>query len=206
MAAVFDGDPKPFFDIILDQNSDEFVRSRMFAAILMLTLRGEIEPSTAEQFLRDGLAQIQPQEDCYVWEGWLDAIAMLGLVHFRDIVAEAFDRGSLDRHETTFSDYEEMLRQALARPSEPWGERSDEYSLFGRIEEEFSTWAGFCETEDNVSDDMPDDDDFAGSDDIRRLALFGEPHVNPLRHVGRNDPCPCGSGKKYKKCCLQAGP
>ena len=21
--------------------------------------------------------------------------------------------------------------------------------------------------------------------------------------VGRNDPCPCGSGKKYKKCCLQ---
>jgi len=22
-----------------------------------------------------------------------------------------------------------------------------------------------------------------------------------FRHVGRNDPCPCGSGKKYKKCC-----
>lgn len=31
--------------------------------------------------------------------------------------------------------------------------------------------------------------------------------VEPLRHegprVGRNDPCPCGSGRKYKKCCLQ---
>ncbi len=23
------------------------------------------------------------------------------------------------------------------------------------------------------------------------------------RNVGRNDPCPCGSGKKYKKCCLR---
>lgn len=22
--------------------------------------------------------------------------------------------------------------------------------------------------------------------------------------VGRNEPCPCGSGKKYKKCCLAA--
>jgi hypothetical protein len=22
---------------------------------------------------------------------------------------------------------------------------------------------------------------------------------------GRNDPCPCGSGKKYKKCCLDGG-
>lgn len=29
-------------------------------------------------------------------------------------------------------------------------------------------------------------------------------HVSPRRgKVGRNDPCPCGSGKKYKKCCLQ---
>jgi uncharacterized protein YecA (UPF0149 family) len=23
--------------------------------------------------------------------------------------------------------------------------------------------------------------------------------------VGRNDPCPCGSGKKFKKCCSMAG-
>ena len=23
-----------------------------------------------------------------------------------------------------------------------------------------------------------------------------------FKNVGRNDPCPCGSGKKYKKCCL----
>jgi len=22
-----------------------------------------------------------------------------------------------------------------------------------------------------------------------------------MKKVGRNDPCPCGSGKKYKKCC-----
>ena len=30
--------------------------------------------------------------------------------------------------------------------------------------------------------------------------------INTFRHTeprpGRNDPCPCGSGKKYKKCCL----
>lgn len=23
-----------------------------------------------------------------------------------------------------------------------------------------------------------------------------------MNKVGRNDPCPCGSGKKFKKCCL----
>jgi uncharacterized protein YecA (UPF0149 family) len=31
-----------------------------------------------------------------------------------------------------------------------------------------------------------------------------EPRPEPFRHaqpkVGRNDPCPCGSGKKFKKC------
>jgi len=23
-----------------------------------------------------------------------------------------------------------------------------------------------------------------------------------MSKIGRNDPCPCGSGKKYKKCCI----
>ena len=27
--------------------------------------------------------------------------------------------------------------------------------------------------------------------------------VRKSQKVGRNDPCPCGSGKKYKKCCGQ---
>jgi preprotein translocase subunit SecA len=41
---------------------------------------------------------------------------------------------------------------------------------------------------------------------------FEKPNLRPLPNkpfefrstakVGRNDPCPCGSGKKYKKCCL----
>jgi preprotein translocase subunit SecA len=28
-----------------------------------------------------------------------------------------------------------------------------------------------------------------------------QPVLNAANKVGRNDPCPCGSGKKYKKCC-----
>jgi preprotein translocase subunit SecA len=35
----------------------------------------------------------------------------------------------------------------------------------------------------------------------------GRGRVDPIRNrgerVGRNDPCPCGSGKKYKNCCLR---
>jgi SEC-C motif-containing protein len=29
----------------------------------------------------------------------------------------------------------------------------------------------------------------------------GVPYVREEPKIGRNDPCPCGSGKKYKKCC-----
>ena len=29
-----------------------------------------------------------------------------------------------------------------------------------------------------------------------------KPLVRPGARIGRNDPCPCGSGRKYKKCCL----
>lgn len=28
-----------------------------------------------------------------------------------------------------------------------------------------------------------------------------EPYMNPFAGIGRNNPCPCGSGKKFKKCC-----
>jgi hypothetical protein len=37
----------------------------------------------------------------------------------------------------------------------------------------------------------PDSD----SDDVAAQPFVREPKI------GRNDPCPCGSGKKYKKCC-----
>lgn len=30
-----------------------------------------------------------------------------------------------------------------------------------------------------------------------------KPIVNAGSKIGRNDPCPCGSGKKYKKCCMK---
>ena len=42
------------------------------------------------------------------------------------------------------------------------------------------------------------------------LKFFKEMKIDPTERqlsrkpprVGRNEPCPCGSGKKFKKCCL----
>ncbi|OIQ68820.1 protein translocase subunit SecA [mine drainage metagenome] len=40
----------------------------------------------------------------------------------------------------------------------------------------------------------------AGAGAAGEAAGSHQPHVNPYPKVGRNDPCPCGSGKKYKHC------
>ena len=37
-----------------------------------------------------------------------------------------------------------------------------------------------------------------------RRKHYAPPQIVTNRKVGRNDPCACGSGKKYKKCCLKS--
>jgi len=39
----------------------------------------------------------------------------------------------------------------------------------------------------------------------RRMSQGQTTFKRPLAKVGRNDPCPCGSGLKYKKCCMNNG-
>ncbi len=52
------------------------------------------------------------------------------------------------------------------------------------------------------------DDIFSIYDQLDKLGSMPAYKNNPLPQLGlyktgRNDPCPCGSGKKYKKCCLK---
>lgn len=62
----------------------------------------------------------------------------------------------------------------------------------------------------DVQDGLPD----KLAEDVRRIhahylaersAGLASPQrsLKQIAKVGRNDPCPCGSGKKFKKCCLQ---
>lgn len=61
---------------------------------------------------------------------------------------------------------------------------------------EMSWWA--CFTEESFADDLSGCDDDSNNRHGDPLAL---PFVREQPKVGRNDPCPCGSGKKFKKCC-----
>jgi uncharacterized protein YecA (UPF0149 family) len=51
--------------------------------------------------------------------------------------------------------------------------------------------------------DTGNEDEFLAPAAIGNIARdITLPARNPFRDVGRNDPCPCGSGKKAKRCCL----
>jgi uncharacterized protein YecA (UPF0149 family) len=57
--------------------------------------------------------------------------------------------------------------------------------------------------EDDV-DEQPEREPYRENfDDVQFIEASETIRNEPRQHVGRNDPCPCGSGKKYKKCCLE---
>jgi hypothetical protein len=194
MASVFDGDPQPLYDIILDPNADEFIRAGMCEALALVTVRGELDRAVAGRFLRDAFIEMRPQAECYVWVGWQSAIATLGMSDLKILVQKAFDRGFINGHVLGFDHFEEDLRRAMEHPDEPWRPDDRDCMLFGDTVEELSGW--YCFTEQYRED----------QERWRRQAEANHARSqrleNPFKGVGRNDPCPCGSGKKFKKCCL----
>jgi len=75
--------------------------------------------------------------------------------------------------------------------------------IYERYEFIVSTWYSYNRDEDephrreNLSAGFPEDDDLPD--------IYNEPFVRKEKKTGRNEPCPCGSGKKYKNCCLKQG-
>jgi uncharacterized protein len=191
MAAVFDGDPRPLYQVIEAEHADEFVRSRMLEALAMVTLAGGLDRVEVATYLRNAFMTLRPHAANFVWQGWQSAIALLGLKELSALVKKAFDRGLIGPEVMEYQDFRGDLKYALAHPEAPWQPTSvGEFTPFGDTIEELSWWYAFS------------------SAYLERKATqshglgLAESAVNPFRDVGRNDPCPCGSGKEFKKCCL----
>jgi preprotein translocase subunit SecA len=74
-----------------------------------------------------------------------------------------------------------------------------------QLNEEFvgSTWVESSARKDQAKSTS----DIASEQEAAIQASQGEAKIETIRNrgsrVGRNDPCPCGSGKKYKQCCMR---
>jgi uncharacterized protein YchJ len=225
---VFDGDPEPLCAFVLDRSADEFLRTMVLEAIAILTHAGAIGREETSAFLCEIFLALQAEPENFVWFGWQRAISLLGLGRLLPLAKEAFDRGFIDEELFQFRDFEQDFRFAVDHPDQ----LPPEYAPLDDIIEEISRWQRLSQAEHAEPDDDPpsvadlvlhvlNKDERATLNAmtptereafVARLqrVLNGEESIrespaqafNPNRDVGRNDPCPCGSGRKFKKCCL----
>jgi hypothetical protein len=198
LISTYDGDLDTLKGLIEAAEADEFVRAEAFEVLAYLTATGRIARDEAEAYLLRLYDTLQPQQESFVWSGWVLAIALLGLEAFSGVVRQAFERGLIDPMVMNYDSFRTDLGRTLADPERMAGFK---YDRLGPLEDaigELSGWYGFSEAAKR------DQERRATSPGDARLAFADAPQsfVDPFKGVGRNDPCPCGSGKKFKKCCL----
>jgi uncharacterized protein len=191
VAGAFDGDAQELMAVIADPSLDDSLRWQLFGALAFLTQVGRINRTETIRFLHRFDDERLAVEGDIAWEGWAEAIALLGLREMAERLNAALRDGRVTEEISGREWFEEMLRRAEAGP-EDLTRFTDE--RLGYIEDLVAEldWVPH-----------PDDaDEDLGLEGASLDVDVPEPAINSLRHVGRNDPCPCGSGKKFKKCCL----
>lgn len=199
LLSTYDGDLDTLKGVIEAAEADEYVRTGALEVLAYLAATGRVSREEAEAYLLRLYDTLRPQHESFVWYGWTSAVALLGLEALSGVVRQAFARGLIDPMVTNYDLFREDLGRTLADPERMAGFRHDRIAPLEDAIGELSGWYAFSD---------------AAKQDRERRALGGngaglatattfQPVINPFKGVGRNDPCPCGSGKKFKKCCLQ---
>ena len=72
----------------------------------------------------------------------------------------------------------------------------------GRIGDDVSHALAYLQDEDEDDEEDDEDEDDEEEDDEEYPPLRLAPYRRDGKQGSRNAPCPCGSGKQYKHCCL----
>jgi len=181
--SVYDGDPGPLQGLVENNGANEYVRSAAIDAFIVLAGSGQMPRERVVDYYRNlfhgGLERVAGQ----TWNGLVCAAADLPAPELLEDVRKAYADRLVDRG---FADLRGVERDLL----DPNRRRRDTYSIITDAVAEMEGWSSF-HREGALSKKPP------GS------TPPSSPGAAPARSVkvGRNEPCPCGSGKKYKKCC-----
>jgi len=86
------------------------------------------------------------------------------------------------------------VKEAFQQPAK-YEKKNEILPIVERYKFEVSTWRKWEENNEGNNNS-----NWSGNDYFEPT-----PVMIPVRNepkIGRNEPCPCGSGKKHKKCCL----
>jgi hypothetical protein len=204
---TFDGDCEALFATIRDLRVSVLNRVTLFDAATYLTWEGRIERQRMVSFLQEFELDGGAANEELLWGSWLMSIALLGLSELETAALRVLQKG-LASDDVDQEFFAETLASAREMPGD--AERFELRDL-GHIDDVLEVLQLYVDL-DEAYDEMEEDEaedlelEFQRQMNRQRPAPFElqPPVINPLRGVGRNDPCPCGSGKKAKRCCLAA--
>ena len=195
LASVYDGNPAPLQGLVESEQVNDFVRSAALGTFLVLENTGQMPRATALDYLRGLFHGRLQRTPSYAWSSLVCAVADLPAPELLEDVRRAYAEGLVD---TMVADLEGIERDV----TDPEKRRRDQQHLITDAIAEMEWWASF-HPEDSPPRRMrrnaaplPMPSPAAPEPDYDAP----EPFVREPK-IGRNDPCPCGSGKKYKKCC-----
>jgi uncharacterized protein len=177
----FDGDAGPLRGVDEATEAESITRGEALLALAWLARDGQWPEREFRDYLRHLLRAMQPREPDYVWYNLIVVAAILGYQEFVAESAKLIKDGMVPEDWLTLAELPELIATGDAIGKN--GLLAEEVAPFDDVIASLAEWPW--------PDDFDDEEDAAP-----------EPYINPLRHVGRNDPCPCGSGKKFKNCHL----
>jgi len=131
-------------------------------------------------------------EDALYYGFFLADLTNAGFYELLPEIEQLFDSHSIAVH--ICGDYEEISEDITIQ----------NYQYFDQLEYDiFENYTYLTEEIDDFDIENEEDFDNGLFNDSRFL---NEPQQSDLKlpKIGRNEPCPCGSGKKYKKCCIDS--
>ena len=195
---VFDGDVAPLQSAIESSAGDEFARGAALTALgYLVRSRGALDDDAMRAYLRRLRREALPREIPGFWFSWAQTAAALGYGHLKMEVAVLTKDELLDAMDFSLGDFDRAMALGREDPAGLAGFHDQNVRPLDDAIGTLESWSG--------GDDDPglDDHVFDRADTESPEGMVPDaPYVNPFRDVGRNHPCPCGSGKKYKKCCL----
>lgn len=176
------------WDVATDERADEWGRSCAIGGLCLLGLKHEpLRADLVARFrsLTDAILAKPPRKlseaDSVVLDELLDALGCLHDEDSRERIERAFAEPRFKLHPPDKQETFDLMKKPFEEVfEESW---SEPLGIFQPEELEYLRHAN------DPSAHEEDDDSL-------------KPIVRESGKVGRNDPCPCASGKKYKKCCL----
>jgi hypothetical protein len=190
-AGVFDGDVDRLWSIIEAPHGDEFIRGAALQTYAWLAMSKRETLEAAEARFMQAFKTLEPKEPSPVWVDLAMTAATLNLSRCIPLMRAACRKGYIPARAIKMKDLEEEFAIGRSDFFRVSAQFARENAPIDDIFAEMEHWTPASQDEIAEGEDDP----------LEEEADPGTPIVNPTRNVGRNDPCPCGSGNKFKKCC-----